>query len=412
MSANNLKQLISEIETSSIKELNLNAQERSGELSAENYLITNLAGNYGALVIRSILSRLGADENRIFRWRLENKYIQYQILTYYLPGSMPETFALSTVLSQDDGVQKARKLFKSGYFLKSTLGDASFATRTWNKTHFFDTVLAQYPDHPLYEAYVIQKQMKLVREFRIHTFGRLIIPYCTFRIPATQEKNYHEDAQILVSEVLSKLPEQIIHGTLIGWDIGFTNTGEYYVIETNFTGFHPEYRRGFQTTGYVDSHEIGPVVSAWLNNYFSVRYGLYISSLNPALSAGNTFYKAFELYTSIFNRGDFRKYLTGHEPPPVSLITYIKSDSNMLIKLINYFHLIDFATKYYVITNRAYYDSVATLFSKKPRVKVIADVELFNSEQYAVIAQMGDKKRTNTCCQHMAKQIQETYLII
>jgi hypothetical protein len=412
MSLNSLSQLISEIEGTTLKELDVSSKKNGTELSVEPHIITNLAGHYGALIVRYILFRLGVDENRIFRWRLENKYVQYQILNYYLPGCMPDTLALSTVLNQDDGVQQARKLFTEGYFLKSALGDASFTTKTWNKTHLFDTVLEQYPNHPVYEAYVIQKQMKLIREFRVHTFGRQIIPYSTFRIPATQEKNYHEDAQILVAEVLSKLPEQIIHGTLIGWDIGFTNTGDYYVIETNFTGFHPEYRRGFQTTGYVDGYEIGPIISAWLNNYFNIRYGLYISSIDPDLSADNPFCMAFELYSAIFKKYSFKNFLTVQQELPISVLIYIESSSNILKNLINYFHLVDFATKYYVITSRADFDLVSALFAKKPKVKVIEEAELFTFQQYQVVAQMNESKRKQTCCQHAARKLKEPYLII
>lgn len=413
MSSNNLKQAISEIENTVLKGLNGRPSKIcSIELTPETHLLTNLAGSYGALIIRSILYQLGVDENRIFQWRLENKFRQYQILNYYIPGCMPETFALSTILSQDDGEQKARELFANDFFLKATLGDASFVTNSWNKTHLFDKIKQQYPNSAAYEEYMIQKKMKLFREFRVHTFHREIIPLLTYRIPATQDTNIHQGAEYFVTMILSKLPDQILHGTLIGWDIGLTNTGQYYVIESNLTGFHPEYRCGFQTTGYVDSYEYGPIISAWLNNYFRAHYGVCISSIDPALSAGYPFCRAFELYSAILKKSSVDAILTRQQPSPVSVLIYISASSNILVNLINHFHQVDFAKNYYVITSHTDHVLVSSIFKKKPKVKVIDETELFTFPQYQVIAQMEDNKRKQICCLHAARKLKETYLII
>jgi hypothetical protein len=408
MSSNNLTLVIAEIEDKQFIKLNEFLQPNKIELKPERHLITDLAGNYGALIVRTILFHLGVDENRIFQWRLEHKFRQYQILSHYIPEYMPHTLALSTVLCQDDGAQKARELFDDGYFLKATLGDASFATNSWDKTHLFNDV---YPNRELYEGFMIQKKLKLVREFRIHTFSRELIPYLTFRIPATQDMNFHHDAEQFLTRVLSKLPDQILYGTLIGWDVGLTNTGEYYVIESNLTGFHPEYRRGFQTTGYVDNHQIGPIICAWLNNYFKLYFHLHISTIDPVLSS-HPFYQAFEEYSLIFDKTNFQTILTKAQPTPDSVLIYIEEESSILINLINHFHYVDFATNYYVITRQSNYDILKSLFSKKKQVKIIDEAGLFTLEQYKVIVQLEYKKRKQISCHRAARRLNETYLIL
>ena len=411
MLSNDFLQFISKIENTSIIQLNSFSQPTEAELKFEINLLTNLAGNYGAFIVRFILSNLGVDENRIFEWRLENKFRQYQILNHYFPGCMPDTLALSNILNQNGGEQKARKLFGKGYFLKSTLGDASFVNNNWNKTPLFDKLVRNYPDSTDKEEYVIQKKLSLFREFRIHSFCRDIIPLLTYRIPATQDTNFHQGAENFVSMVLCKLPDQILQGTLIGWDIGITTTGKYYVIESNLTGFHPEYRRGFQTTGYVDNHKSGAIITAWLNNYFKVCYGFYINTIDHIFD-NHPFLTAFKYYSSIFNKEYFHAILRKEQHPPVSVLVYITIDSNMLIELINHFHQVDFATNYYVITRPKDFDMVKVLFSKKVQVKVIDETELFTSQQYQVIVRMDIKRREQVCCHHASKKLNDTYIII
>jgi len=412
MASHDLKQVISLINGASPLEFNIFLQVNGYKLSAEDELTTNLAGNYGALIIRSILFKLGIDENWIFNWRLENKFRQYQVINHFCQACMPETFALSAILNQENGAQNARELFANGYFLKETLGDASFATNSWNKTHLFEDIIQHYPKNPDYENFVIQKRLKLMRELRIHSFGRDIIPYLTFRIPATQDENLHQGAEQFLKDVLKHLPDQILIGTLIGWDIGYTNTGVYYVIESNFTGFHPEYRRGYQTTGYVDDFENGPIICAWLNNYFKTHYKIYIQSIDSALTIKNPFYRGFEYYSKIFAADYFSNILRKEKASPVSVITYLKEGGNLKVNLINYFHLIDFATKYWVITDNANFDFVTKSFSKKNKVKVVLDAQLFVYKQFKVTSLMHENKRESTCCFHLANKLKDSYLII
>lgn len=410
----NLHELVADIESSNVQIVNRPLIANGIELIPYENLITELSGHFGALLVRSIMFQLSIDENRVLKWRIENKYLQYQLFNYYSPGCMPETFGLSEVLSQKKGVQKARELFSNGFFLKATLGDASFATRTWDKTNEFDDlIIDQSSNNDQLETYTIQKKLKLLREFRVHTFGREIIPLLTYRIPNTQYFNYHYEAEQFVSAILNSLPDQILQGTLIGWDIGWTNSGNYYIIEANFTGFHPEYRKGFQTTGYVDNPQYGTMISAWLNKYFEANFGIYIDSIHPALLLNNPFYKAFEFYTTIFNNPSFDVLVDKQRERPISIILYLGQVTNVpILNLLNHFLNVDLAEKYYVIVNHDNFPTVSSLY-KMLHVKIIDETSLFTVQQYQPLIHMGYNRKKQISCYHVARKLNnETYLII
>lgn len=265
-SNSNLKKIISDIELSGIQRPRLESENQPFKLFPYDFLISELSGNYGALFVRAIMNQLNINENHIFKWRLENKYQQYQIFNHYLPGRLPHTLSFSKLLKKRDGIQKIKALFKKGYFLKSTLGDASRSTNTWDKTAEFvgisklTSVLANN-----YESYMLQKRLPIRSEFRVHTFSKEIIPALTYLVEGPMKTSNFESVENFIKEVLQNLPDSLLMGTLIAWDIALTDDNHYYIIEGNFTGFHPEYRRGFQTTGYVDDHRYGAIICAWVN---------------------------------------------------------------------------------------------------------------------------------------------------
>ncbi|MCX2478185.1 hypothetical protein OQY15_03735 [Pedobacter sp. MC2016-15] len=62
-------------------------------------LLTNLSGYCGALLIRAILQKLSIDEHQVLKFRLENKFKQYQIFNHFAPGCMPDTLPFSKLLA-------------------------------------------------------------------------------------------------------------------------------------------------------------------------------------------------------------------------------------------------------------------------------------------------------------------------
>ena len=409
-----VQKIIADIESTEELEFNRPLQSYGVELIPYQFLVNDLSGNCGAFFVRFILFYLGIDENQVLRWRLENKFRQYQILNFYSPGCMPDTLGFFELLKQDKGVEKIRELFSKGYFLKAALGDASHVSKSWDKTKEFDDILSQYSSlNEPYEAYVVQKKLRLRREFRVHTFCKDVIPLLTYRIPNTQYFNYHRDAEEFVASVSNRLPNQITEGTLIAWDIGLTTNGQYFIIEANFTGFHPEYRRGFQTTGYVDNHQYGAVICAWLNSYFCERYGLFIETVDPILLANYPFYKAFLYYNAIFINNDYRKAIHKQQGILFSVILYLGDVSNILtLNLVNHFLSVDLADKYYIIVHPSSFDTTSSLF-RRPHTNVISEAELFTPQQYDAVIHMGYERKKKISSYHLARKLKnENYLII
>jgi len=409
-----VQKIIADIESTEELAFNRPLESYGVELMPYQFLVNDLSGNCGALFVRFILFLLGIDENHVLRWRLENKFRQYQILNFYSPGCMPDTLGFFELLKKDKGVEKIRELFAKGYFLKAALGDASYVSKSWDKTKEFDDILLQYSSlNERYEAYVIQKKLRLRREFRVHTFCKEVIPLLTYRIPNTQYFNYHKDAEEFVDTVLNRLPNQITEGTLIAWDIGLTTNGQYFIIEANFTGFHPEYRRGFQTTGYVDNHQTGAVICAWLNSYFLKKYGLFVANIDAVLIANYPFYKALMHYNSIFLKNDYGTDIFKREDTSLAVILYLGDFSNVLIlNLLNHFLSVDLADKYYVIVNPLGFGTINYLFTR-PHIKVINETELFTIQQYEAIIHMGYDRKKQIASYHQARRIKnENYLII
>lgn len=112
---------IKEIENAEPQRVRSSTKDSAFELRLDDWLIDNLSGNYGALFIRAMLYWLDIDEFYVLKWRLENKYKQYQVLCYYYPHCVPKTFGLSSFLMQSNGVEKIKTLFQRGVFLESHL---------------------------------------------------------------------------------------------------------------------------------------------------------------------------------------------------------------------------------------------------------------------------------------------------
>jgi hypothetical protein len=399
---------IKQIESAEPQSIKSKTQNGSFEFRHEEWLLNDLSGNYGALFIRAILHQLNVSESYVLKWRLENKYIQYVILNYYIPDCMPSTIPLSSILYRKNGFKKIKDLFSQGYFLKATLGDASYATQSWDKTAEFERIaLLPTVCTGQYENYMIQKKICIKTEFRVHTFSKDIIPGLSYVSHGENQAPYHQGLNDFLNEILTKIPNSILTGTLIAWDIALTPENHYYVIEANFTGFHPEYRRGFQTSGYVDDHKYGSIICAWLNLYFKEYFGVYVDSLEESLFMKDPFYRAFIFYKSIFKNKHLNLARNNAKRMEYPVITYLGEDSyQLIINLIKHLLLVDLASKYHVIVRDLCFEAVFKLFAyTRGRVLLHRESELFTNEQFDLIRQLNSERRKQIGCHHLLRKI-------
>jgi hypothetical protein len=247
------------------------------------------------------------------------------------------------------------------------LGDASRVTNTWDKTAEFEAI-SKLPNttNGEYESYMLQKKLPLKCEFRVHTFSKEIIPRLTYLMQGNRPNGNFSDAENFVNEVLQKLPGVILQGTLIAWDIALTDDDQYYIIEANFPGFHPEFRKGFQTSGFVDDHRYGAIICAWLNYYFYKTFGISVDAIEDSLFLNYLFYRSFIFYLSLFKKANIDLFIGHTNEVPFTFMIYLGEDTNILIvNLIKHFLLVDFKNLYCVIVRDEYFAKIRVLFTNE-----------------------------------------------
>ncbi|MBB6270536.1 hypothetical protein HDF26_000963 [Pedobacter cryoconitis] len=403
-----LEKIIFEIEHTESQTIEKKSEYETFELWRDPVLQSNLSGNIGILFIRSILKKLNIDEHRVFQWRLEHKYWQYQVLNYYIPGCMAQTISLSKLLNEPDGVQKINELCEAGFFIKSALGDSSGRDNNFDRTSELNEIINFYhKKHDHDEEWILQKRLNFKKEFRIHTFQKDLIPGLT-SITEGQDLSGSYPAEEFVKMILKKLPNAIMNGTLMGWDIGLTDKNEHYVIETNITGFHPKSNRGFQTSGYFGDPDYGTIMSAWLNNYFRNEYNVSIDSVENDLSLSDKFYTDFIFYSSIFNDEQLHILDKGTKDINNSAIIYLgdHTDSRLLM-VVNYICLANFAKTSYLIVSEKNFTTISNIFKGNKLIKILAEHTLFTDEQYKLIKHLSYERRKKICHYHTLRLIKE-----
>lgn len=405
---NSLEPIILDIESSAFHTIEKKTVSDPFELWRDPAVLKNLSGNIGAIFVRTLLKKLNVNEHHVFRWRLENKYRQYQVLNYYMPGCVPETIGLSQLLSRDDGISKIKALCQNDFFIKATLGHRSGELKSFDRTDELDNIIhSDQKEEEDLEKWVLQKKLNLQEEFRIHTFSRDIIYGLTF-IMKGLDSSKSSCAEKFVGEILEKLPETISQGTLIGWDIGITDTNEYYVIEANITGFHPQFARGFQTSGYFGDPEFGSVMCAWLNNYFRIKYGVFIDAVESSLLSSNLFYKEFMYYASLFRNNHIEFLRNKVKNTGIAAVMYLGEHIlRRLITLLEYFQEENFADIYYLIIDAKNVSLLSGLFPENVQIRILIEEELFTEDQYQLIKQFSHERRRKICSYHALRVIKE-----
>jgi hypothetical protein len=407
-----LEETILSIESSDLYVMKERSAHEKFDLYLNPSLLDNLSGGMGTYIVRAILKELGVNENQVLQWRLENKFMQYEILNYYIPGCMAKTYSLSQVLSSENGSDKVKSLLAKGFFLKATLGDSSGRSNRFDRTDELASILksytCQYNDQ---EKWILQEKLDLEEEFRIHTFGRDLIYGLSFRINGGASDGIA--AQEYVISILQKLPHAFLEGSLIGWDIGITKDKQIYIIEANFTGFHPEYGRGFQTSGYFGDAQYGPIVCAWLNNYFRVRHHISIGSVENALVVDYDFFKEFVFYKSVLTAEHLNIFKKKLEGAYVVAMIYLGHHLNsLLIKLVKYFQMINLADRYFVIADENLVKNVKELFIGNYAVKVFVEQQLFTDDQLLLREGWDDETRKAEACWHALQLVEEKVYVI
>lgn len=393
-----LKELILDIDNSKLNTVKKKLLNRTFELSTYPFLLMDLSGWIGALIVRTMLYKLGINEHHIFKWRPENKYIQYLILNHYARGCMPKTLSLTTILRREEWVAHLRRLVKSGYFIKATLGSGSGGTNRFDKTTDFEQILRNRKDdeHFENEKWIIQQRLNLNKEFRIHTFGKDVLYGLTLGISGENETSVFDQPQEFINLILQKLPSSFLEGTLIGWDVGLTVKGKLYVIEANFTGFHPVYRAGFQTTGYVDTPPLGPVFCAFLHAYFRDKYSISIASIESVLMGKFPYLEEFFYYISILNNEHIQSVFKAKGRVTAAYVHLDERTDFHIIKLVDYMQLVNIAHTFYIITSQELQEEAQKKF-KGDRIKHLAECSLFTKNQYKKVQRMDYESKKRIC---------------
>jgi len=386
------------------------------EVRSYKWLLSNLRGGIGTLFIRNLFYWLNLNEHHVFRWRLDNKYIQYLIFDHYNPDCMPETLSLSNILSSKNGVQKIKTHLKNGYFIKATLGHSSGKDNSFDKTAELDHIISvekSLDSACINEKWILQKKLTLRNEFRIHTFNKEIISGLTFEVHAMDSFDSYLNAEIYLKDILEKLPDSILQGSLIGWDIGITDTGNYFIIEANFSGFHPEFNYGFQTSGYFQDITYGPIVCAWLNNYLKAKYQICLTLVEDVLVNKYQFFKDMRYYLPVFNAAHLQVFEERIQNCLFSSITIIDSTTNdYLVRLIQYLLKVNFVGLYFIITAEDQLNNMIKIFRRYDRIKVLSDNMLFTKSSFELVKKLSISSRKNICYLQMFKVVEQKSCVI
>jgi hypothetical protein len=233
-----------------------------------------------ALPVRHLYRLLGFDETHPFRWRLEHKLVHALVLNHFCPGAMPVTCGLSSVAARcaETGVDTLRDVL-AGSFVKRALGYGSSPENSAELQAVLGELTAEAaPARPAAlcdERWIVQRRVDACREYRVHTLEARVVDDLTHvrfgnRATAAERRRPNE----YVQDLLTKLPDAFVSGTLCGWDVAEGANGALQVIEVNFSGFHPVFGRGFQCSGFFQHPSAGPALVARLMRFIQEQYGV------------------------------------------------------------------------------------------------------------------------------------------
>ena len=245
-------------------------------LSAGLGLVEGLAGSTRALPVRQLLRALGFDEFRHLRWRMEHKLVQALVLRHWLPEAIPVTCGL-TELACRHGPGRLRQFlgsdFPTGYIVKTALGDSSGESEGGDNGEAVLRMIEASAAAPqsqglLAEKFIVQERIPIATEYRVHSLEEDVVEDLTFRRYGGGSIPGERDApSAFVQALLRRLPDGLVGGSLLAWDIALQPDGAFRVIEVNFSGFHSAFKRGFHCSGYFHDKNWGTCDTARLLNF-------------------------------------------------------------------------------------------------------------------------------------------------
>lgn len=274
-----------------------------------------MRSTYRALIVRQLLAKLGFDEHRVFRWRLEHKLVQAAFLNHYAPGSVPATRGLRRFVSQPRGDLRCaiEDAFPAGYVVKRALGDTSGERGLMDRMEEALASLASNGDSvPLTrlwdEQWVLQQRIPIKTEYRVHSIEEQVVPDMTFhRFGSGNIAGERDAPNRFVKRLLRKLPDAVVGGSLLAWDIALTPSGQLVVIEVNFSGYHPVWRCGFQCSGFYQDVRWGASMIARLLRFMEdvddVSIKLRIDL--PETSRERDFFAEVSQWHKRFRKGEY-----------------------------------------------------------------------------------------------------------
>jgi hypothetical protein len=253
--------------------------------ASESSAYAAVADSGRAPFVRHLYAAIGADEHRLFRWRLEHKLVQALVIGHYAPEAVPPArgFASYAAEFRNGDLRRAlRRIYRgSGFIIKRALGDCSGDEGRSNVTKEAMAALAagkvplRRKVAPCDEQWLVQEMLHIAREYRVHSFDRYVIPDLSFH-------RYRADANIargtneFVQSILDRLPEGIVCRSFFAWDIARDLDNRLSMIEVNLTGVHPVFRPGFQTSGHLQHEETGAWATATLIRHAEQCLGINI----------------------------------------------------------------------------------------------------------------------------------------
>ena len=294
------------------------------------------------ILVRHLLGLLGFDENRVFNWRFEHKLVQALILRHYYPDSIPATRGFAREfgpLSKVERKQKLRNLGNEGLLIKPSLGYGSSEAGTVEQSEaaldsLDDSI--ELIDHLTDEKFIVQRRIAVVREYRVITFEEQVVSGLTFhrfdfgRVSESERENV--DAYVLT--VLKRLPNAIVLGSLLAWDVAQDQSGKFFVIEVNVTGFHPVFSPGFHCTGLFSDPACASPMTAKLISFVEKHFntGISICDFHDGASEQDLAYQRSGRWKELMAIADSVNKLAGHSGKP-STSSHVFGDYGFLMLL-------------------------------------------------------------------------------
>ena len=237
-----------------------------------------------AFLVRRVLEHLQMDESLPFFFRVDHKLVQSVLLQYFAPSASLRIMGLAEAMKHsghNSVPDYLQELFPNGFVVKDAYGYNSGRNTVLESAgtvqERIEYAASHYYGSADTELWFAQERFCAVREYRVHTLGKDVIPSLTYRTYGSVSKlgEIERDAVgSFVNSVIISLPSPLIAASLCGWDIGVDSTGNFKIFEINYTGLHPFHEPGFHCTAYLQGYIDASLNQARLIHFVQQRYNV------------------------------------------------------------------------------------------------------------------------------------------